>query len=131
MISFLSIAAALLLVCALPISTRSGDRITASNKTSFAPPRENIDRLREAIAWVRNLDETALLKLVPEQSGLFFVGCPNCTMGAQENQLAWTPDRPDEVYCRFCGERYPSPKYPMNKALTVRNPLGQIQRYPY
>src|SRR5262249_28235666 len=88
-------------------------------------------RLMAATAFVRGLDEAALARMVPAQSGLNFVGCPNCSGGKQEGQLAWTPERPDEVHCRYCGHRYPSEKYPTKAAVTVRNPRGETQRYPY
>jgi hypothetical protein len=87
--------------------------------------------LMRVTAFVRGLDEAALVKLVPEQSGLYFVGCPNCNGGRQEGQLAWTPERPDEVYCRYCAHRYPSEKYPMSAAVTVRSPRGETVRFPY
>jgi hypothetical protein len=91
----------------------------------------DVGRLTRATAFVRGLDDAALKKLVPAQSGLNFVGCANCLSGRQEEQLAWTPERPDEVYCRYCNHRYPSRKYPMEQAVTVRNPRGEEQRYPY
>jgi hypothetical protein len=84
-------------------------------------------RLLASTAWVRELDESSLLKLVPERSGLRFVGCPNCNSGKQEDQLAWSPDRPDEFYCRYCNHRYPSEKYPTSAGVTVRNPRGETQ----
>ena len=91
----------------------------------------DVPRLLEATAWVRSLDEAALVQLVPQRSGLYFVGCPNCNNGKQEGQLAWTPDRPGEVFCRYCNHRYPSEKYPMRSELTARNPRGETQAYPY
>ena len=91
----------------------------------------DVGRLTRATAFVCGLDDAALKKLVPAQSGLNFVGCANCLSGRQEEQLAWTPERPDEVYCRYCNHRYPSRKYPMEQAVTVRNPRGEEQRYPY
>ncbi len=99
----------------------------------FPPPvtAKDVPRLIEATAFVRSLDEAALRRLVPMQSGLRYVGCPNCNAGRQENQLEWSTERPGEVYCRFCSHRYPSSKYPMNAAVEVRNPRGETQRYPY
>ncbi|AGA27717.1 heparinase II/III domain-containing protein [Singulisphaera acidiphila] len=99
----------------------------------FPPPvsERDVARLLQATAFVRGLDESALVKLVPRQSGLNFVGCPNCDQGRQENQLDWSPEQIDEVSCRYCKHRYPSAQYPMNKAVTVRNPRGEPQRYPY
>ena len=93
-----------------------------------AQSREELLRSTE---FVRGIDETSLVNMVPEQSGLNFVGCPNCNGGRQEGQLAWSPEHPAEVYCRYCNQRYPSDRYPMRNAVVVRNPRGQEQRYPY
>ena len=87
--------------------------------------------LLRSTAFVRALDEKTLVQLVPLRSGLHFVGCPNCNSGRQEGQLSWSPDRPAEVFCAFCNHRYPSPRYPMRAALTVRNPRGETVSYPY
>lgn len=99
----------------------------------FAPrvSERDVPRLLQATAFVRGLDESALVKLVPRQSGLNYVGCPNCNQGRQENQLDWSPEHIDEVVCRYCKHRYPSAKYPTNQAVTVQNPRGETQRYPY
>ncbi|MFN0167655.1 MAG: heparinase II/III family protein [Bryobacteraceae bacterium] len=94
------------------------------------PARADVAALLRSTEWVRSLDETALRALVPTRSGLFFVGCPNCSHGRQEDQLSWKPETPGEVFCRYCGHRYPSPKYPM-KVQRVRNPRGTFHEYPY
>lgn len=88
-------------------------------------------RLLQSTAWVRGLSEAELIELVPKQSGLCYVGCPNCTGGRQEGQLAWSPEQPQEVYCRYCKHRYPSEKYPTSAAVTVRNPRGEQVEFPY
>jgi hypothetical protein len=90
-----------------------------------------VPALLEATRFIRSLDERDLVRLVPEQSGLRFVGCPNCNGGRQEGQLVWSPERPNEVACRYCNHRYPSEKYQMSKALEVRTPDGRMHRYPY
>jgi hypothetical protein len=92
---------------------------------------KDVARLTAATAFVRGLDHDALMRLVPVQSGLNFVGCANCRSGRQEEQLAWSEERPEELYCRFCRHRYPSAKYPTDQALAVRNPRGETQNYPY
>lgn len=91
----------------------------------------DIGRLTTATTFVRGLDDAALKKLVPAQSGLHFVGCLNCHSGRQEEQLDWNPEHPDEIFCRYCNHRYPSIKYPMEQSLTVRNPRGEEHHYPY
>jgi hypothetical protein len=88
-------------------------------------------RLLDSTAFVRSLSDIQLRNLVPERSGLYFVGCPNCNKGRQEEKLAWTPARPDEIYCKYCNHRYPSEKFPMNKSLEVSNPRGEKQIYRY
>ena len=81
--------------------------------------------------WM-NLSETRLMELVPDRAGLFFVGCPNCTGGLQENQLhGWSPDEPDVVRCRYCGISYPNDLYPDDKTEEVLTPGGNMISYPY
>ncbi|WP_406694919.1 heparinase II/III family protein [Singulisphaera sp. Ch08] len=120
----------LLSLLAILLATAQEPPVTAP----VFPPRvseRDAARLLRATAFVRGLDEAALVKLVPRQSGLNYVGCPNCNQGRQENQLGWSPENWDEVFCRYCKHRYPSDQYPMNKAVTARNPRGELQRYPY
>ena len=88
--------------------------------------------LRAGGAPLLALPEADMLKLVPEQSGLFFVSCPNCARGMQETQLTrWDLNNPDVVKCAYCGEEVPSAKYPMDKVQEVKTPSGSVARYPY
>lgn len=89
------------------------------------------DRLLRETAWIRGLSAARVRELVPVKTGLHFVGCANCTAGRQEGQLAWRPEHPDEVYCRYCGHRYPSARYPMSQAIEARGPDGTPHRFPY
>lgn len=99
----------------------------------YPPDAGAIDeaKLLAETAWVRSLSEGRLREFVPRQSGLHFVGCPNCNAGHQERQLVWSPESPGEVVCQHCRHRYPSRKYPMEKYAEVRNGRGEPQRYPY
>lgn len=92
---------------------------------------QDVAQLLARTAVVRKMDETELVSIVPNQSGLRYIGCPNCNSGRQEGQLAWTIDRPNEVYCRYCDHRYPSEKYPMNEVVTVQSPRGETARFEY
>lgn len=58
---------------------------------------QEMEHLLGRTAVVRTMDETELSSIVPIQSGLYFIGCPNCNSGRQEGQLIWTIDRPNEV----------------------------------
>ncbi len=101
--------------------------------SEFPPPvsTSDIPRLMNATAYVRGLSEDALIALVPDQSGLRFIDCPNCTGGHQENQLIWKPESPDQIACRYCGHQYPSEVYPATESVTVRNPHGESVQFPY
>ncbi|MSS71338.1 MAG: hypothetical protein EXS64_07595 [Candidatus Latescibacteria bacterium] len=92
--------------------------------------REDADQIRQRLDPVLKLPEAEMLRLIPERSGIYFVGCPNCDGGTQEGQISWTIERPDETFCRFCGMRYPNEKFPENRVLRVKNPVGVIQEYP-
>lgn len=92
---------------------------------------QKADRLLADLAPVLSLSDSALRALIPTRSGLRFVGCPNCTAGTQENQLWWTIEHPDEVYCKHCDIRYPNDKYPDDQILRVIDATGQTQEYPY
>jgi hypothetical protein len=90
-----------------------------------------VAKLRRSLKPVLSLSETELVALVPERSGLYFIGCPNCDGGTQENQISWSIDRPDVVFCRFCDHVYPSEQYPDDKVQRVPNPAGGVHEYPY
>lgn len=95
------------------------------------PTTVDLEKLLKETSHVRSLDRETLRRMVPRQSGLFYVGCPNCNAGHQERKLAWTPEHPEEIYCRYCQHRYPSVKYAMDKSVDVRNPRGELHSYPY
>ena len=89
------------------------------------------ETLEEELQSILNLSEEEILRQIPTRSGLYFVACPNCDNGTQENQISWSIDRPDEVFCKFCGLRYPNDKFPDDRVLEVENPVGETQEYPY
>src|SRR5262249_15680984 len=87
------------------------------------------DGPRSLIEEVLALSEAELIQRIPDRSGLHFVGCPNCNGGAQEQQLDWSPARPESVTCRYCKMEFPNDKYPENRVVRVKHPLGEIQEY--
>ena len=116
-----------LLMVVLGLSTSSN--AWAQRRRADSP--RDVDGLLTATERIRSMDEAAVIALVPLQSGFNYVDCPNCTGGRQENQLAWSLDHPDEVFCKFCQHRFPSSKFPMNQAVTVQTPLGRKVEFPY
>ncbi len=73
-----------------------------------------------------------ILDLVPVTNGVRFCDCPNCDQGVQDGQLEWNGiDDPDGVHCKFCGQKYPSDKYPMDKVLKFNNRRGEEVEWQY
>ena len=87
--------------------------------------------LEENLASVMALSEEELVRLIPNRSGFRFVDCPNCAGGAEENQLSWSIEEPDRVFCQFCNMRFPNELYPENGVMRVTNARGEVQEYPY
>ena len=106
-------------------STLQANEITAQRSN------RDVDALLKSTKYVRELDEARVIELVPLQSGLHDIDCPNCDQGKQEGQLTWSIDSPNEVVCAFCKHRYPSEKYPMSDNVTVQSPLGKTVHVPY
>jgi Zn ribbon nucleic-acid-binding protein len=91
-----------------------------------------VNSLQKAVEPLMKMTEQQMLDLIPTQSGLYFVGCINCTAGQQEGQLQeWSIQEPDVVRCSFCGHTYPSETYPTSGVVEVATPGGGIARYPY
>jgi hypothetical protein len=106
-----------------------------SAQHSIKPAGLSTDRLaiyQKGVTSVLEMTEKEMLELIPTQSGLYFMGCVHCRAGQQEGQLSvWDVASPDLVGCAFCGHVYPSQEYPMEDALEVVSPNGQIHTYPY
>ena len=120
----------LLLGCSLLAVTVSWAVEHPALPLSLVPAQ--LPALKTRLAPLMALPEADLLKLVPEQSGLFFVGCVNCQAGMQETQLSqWDWRNPDQVKCKYCGQVYPSDKYPATGVTEVKGPNGAVSKYPY
>lgn len=90
-----------------------------------------MQQLRSRLRPVITLNEPELIDLIPTQTGFIAVDCPNCEEGSQGSQLEWRIEEPSFLTCRYCRHRYPSSRYPDDRALEVRDPLGRPVRYPY
>jgi hypothetical protein len=91
---------------------------------------QSVEGAKRQVERLMRLSDAELVRWIPERSGFYFVGCPNCKAGTQEGQLSWTFDRPDEVFCRYCEMRFPNEKFPENQVVRVTNPRGEVQEYP-
>lgn len=93
--------------------------------------RSHVAGLKKSLAPLMALSEDELARLIPDRSGFRFVDCPNCEGGAEENQLSWSIEDPDRVFCLFCKMRFPNEVYPENGVMRVTNPRGEVKAYPY
>jgi hypothetical protein len=103
------------------------------NADPVFPPdldKKDVDRLLRNTEKVRSLSNDEILRLIPDRSGIYFVGCPNCDGGAQEGQISWTIEDPGNVFCKYCNLKYPNDKFPDDKILKVKNSAGGIHEYP-
>ncbi len=107
------------------------DRLNAEPVFRPQVDQGHVAGLEENLASVIALSEEELVRLIPNRSGFRFVDCPNCAGGAEENQLSWSIEEPDRVFCQFCNMRFPNELYPENGVMRVANPRGEVQEYPY
>ena len=107
------------------------DRLNAEPVFRPQVDQGHVAGLEENLASVMALSEEELVRLIPNRSGFRFVDCPNCAGGAEENQLSWSIEEPDRVFCQFCNMRFPNELYPENGVMRVANPRGEVQEYPY
>jgi hypothetical protein len=129
----------LVLVC-LMLATMVGAGWADHPVLPLSANQSDLEWYRNNVAGVMALSEADMLKVIPEKSGIYFTDCPNCTGGLQEGQFAehsgqayqpWDLSHPEVMRCTYCGQEYPSAKYPMKDVLKVHNPRGEVQEYPY
>ena len=94
-------------------------------------PRDDAQAAAAKLVRYVRMSPAELRALIPRQGGFYFCGCPNCTAGAQERNMTWSPDDPDHVRCRYCGHVYPSADYAVTGEVRVTSPLGDEQVYRY
>jgi hypothetical protein len=92
---------------------------------------QEIERLKALVGPVMGLSEEDLVALVPDRTGFYYLKCANCDEGTHESQLAWSIDLPAHMTCKFCATVFPNEKYPEDRVLKVKNPLGVEVDYPY
>ncbi len=69
---------------------------------------------------------------IPSESGLNFIGCPNCRGGAQDmGVLNWEPSLGSHVKCKYCSMIFPNEKFPYTGEKVIVAPSGVKQVYRY
>ncbi len=92
----------------------------------------DVPALQAKTARVMEMPDGMVAGLISELAPIRLVGCPNCQGGSQDSSVdVWSLDDPAHVKCGYCGERYPSERYPLDGALEVVNPRNERQAYRY
>ena len=101
-----------------PVFSHNPDRILSAEK---------IQDVDEVLA----MSDDGISAILPKRSGVFFVGCPNCTAQGWGQDFDWSPGVPDKIVCRHCKLAYPNAKYPENGVQVVTAPSGKKIEYKY
>ncbi len=89
------------------------------------------EAIKAGLRTLLELPDSRLLELIPTRTGFIACDCPNCDQGVQGGQLQWRLEEPGVLVCRYCRQSYPTPKYPEDRFLEVKDPLGRMQQYPF
>jgi hypothetical protein len=84
----------------------------------------------DARIWLGWSDER-LLHYVPEVTPMRPSECPNCGKSWVDYIWEWSPDKPDEVVCRFCRKATSSTLFPDCDVFICKDPQGVDQRLPF
>lgn len=114
------------------VFSESTDTTHPGNHPVYVPKDLNVEALKKTVAPLMQMSLKEVIAEVPEASGIFFIGCPNCHSGAQEmNVLGWKPGMGSTVRCNYCGMVFPNKKFPNNREKVIIAPGGARQVYRY
>ncbi|MFP3904422.1 MAG: heparinase II/III family protein, partial [Armatimonadota bacterium] len=97
-------------------------------------PTAEVDELLPEVQKVMEMSDEEIRGLISDKTDFSHVGCEACRGGSEYGRAArftWSIDNPWQITCEHCGQVYPSDKYPMDKTLTIVNPVGEEQEYHY
>jgi len=92
----------------------------------------DIEALKKSVEPLMRMSIKQVIAQVPTESGIFFVGCPSCHGGEQEeNVLGWEFGMGEKVRCNYCKMVFPNEKFPNNRETVIIAPSGVRQVYRY
>lgn len=98
----------------------------------YPPNVTGVESMKKDLEPLLRMTVEELISHVPSESGIFFVGCPNCNGGAQEKLvLRWELGMGDKVRCTYCKMVFPNEKFPNNRENVIIAPSGIKQVYRY
>ena len=112
--------------------SKNKDTTYLENHPVYSPKDLNIEALKKSVTPLMRMSIKEVIGEVPEETGIFFIGCPNCHSGAEEmNVLGWEPGMGSEVRCNYCKMVFPNKKFPNNREKVIIAPGGARQVYRY
>lgn len=112
--------------------SKSNDTTFIGTHPVYAPQTSNIEALKQSVAPLTRMSIKEVIAQVPAESGIFYIGCPNCHSGVQEmNVLGWKPGMGSKVQCNYCKMIFPNKKFPNNREKVIIAPGGVKQVYRY
>ncbi|MBW7893138.1 MAG: hypothetical protein H3C48_19385, partial [Chitinophagaceae bacterium] len=131
-IKVLLLQSALVLLFAKPAFSENSDTAYPVSHPVYALKELNIGELKKLVEPLMRMSLKEVIARVPTESGIFFIGCPNCHSGAQEmNVLGWKPGMGSKVRCNYCRMVFPNEKFPNNREKVIIAPGGTKQVYRY
>ncbi len=110
----------------------SEDSAYPVNHPVYSPKDLNIEALKRSVEPLMRMTIKDVVAQVPTESGIFFIGCPNCHGGVEEARvLGWKPGMGLKVRCNYCGMVFPNKQFPNNREKVIIAPSGTRQVYRY
>ncbi len=114
------------------VFSKNKDTAHIENHPVYSPKNLDIAALKQSVAPLMRMSIKELIAEVPGETGIFYIGCPNCHSGAQEmNVLGWKPGMGSKVRCNYCGMEFPNKQFPNNREKVIIAPSGARQVYRY
>lgn len=106
--------------------------VNAAKFQGFQSDVPDIEALKQSVEPLMQMSVMDVKSQVPSESGIYFIGCPNCNGGAQEmGVLNWQPELGAKVKCKFCNMVFPNEQFPDNHERVIISPGGTKQVYKY
>jgi len=114
------------------IASSKNDTTHPGHHPVYSPKGLDIAVLKKSVEPLMRMSVKEVIAEVPEGTGIFFIGCPNCHSGAEEmNVLGWKPGMGSKVRCNYCGMVFPNKQFPNNRERVIIAPGGARQVYRY
>ena len=114
------------------LSIENSDTAYPVSHPVYVPKGVDVEALKRSVEPLMRMTVKEVIAQVPTESGINFIGCPNCHGGAEEmHVLGWKYGMGSRVRCNYCGMEFPNKKFPNNREKVIIAPGGAKQVYRY